>query len=192
MIVGKVRISYPALFEPKLNPSGKLKYSCSLLIPKADEKLVSQIRAGIDKAIARGKEKIWSGKVPRFRNEPMRDGDAELESGEKTGKEYAGHYFINCSSDEAPGIVGPDGKPLMDQKTIYAGCYVYADVNPFPFSNSGNHGVGWGLNNVMFKEPGDRLDGRQDAQTAFADFVDPDDPSDPTIEGNGDPETDIV
>ena len=174
MIIGLVRISYPALFEAKQNPSGKLKFSCSLLIPKSDTKLVADIRKAIDKATELGKEKVWKGKVPKFRYEPLRDGDAELESGEKTGKEYAGHYFINCSSDNPPGVVGPDAKPLLDQGKIYAGCYVYADVNPFPYNNSGNNGIGWGLNNIMLKKEGERLDGRQSAEDAFAGYADND------------------
>jgi hypothetical protein len=174
MITCKCRISYPALFEPKLNPSQVLKYSCSLLIPKSDVKGLADIRAAIDKAIEKGKEKLWKGKVPKFKNEPLRDGDVELEEGDKTGKEYVGHYFINCSSNEAPGVVGKDAKPLMDQKAIYAGCYVRADINPFPYSNSGNHGVGWGLNNIMLVEQGERLDGRQNAEDAFSGFIESD------------------
>lgn len=175
MIIGPCRISYPAIFEAKPNPSGKLKFSCALLIPKSNETLVASIRKAIDKATETGKEKIWKGRVPKFRYEPLRDGDAELESGEKTGKEYAGHYFINSSSDNPPGVVGPDGKPLLDQSKLYAGCYVLADVNPFPYTNSGNSGIGWGLNNLMLKAAGERLDGRQAAEDAFAAYADTDD-----------------
>lgn len=173
MITGIVRISYPALFEAKPNPSGVLKYSCSILIKKEDTATLNAIRAAIDKAIELGKEKIWKGKVPKFRYEPLRDGDAELESGEKTGKEYKGCFFLNCSSDNPPGVVGRDAKPLLDQGKIYAGCYVRVDINPFPYSNSGNHGIGWGLNNVMFWEEGERLDGRVSAEEAFASFAEP-------------------
>ena len=175
MIIGPCRISYPALFEAKPNPSGKLKFSCSLLIPKSNEKLVAEIRRAIEKATELGKEKVWKGKVPKFRYEPLRDGDAELESGEKTGKEYKDHFFINCSSDNPPGVVGKDAKPLLDQSKIFAGCYVLADVNPFPYNNSGNNGIGWGLNNIMLKAEGERLDGRVAAEDAFAGYVDPED-----------------
>jgi hypothetical protein len=171
MITGIVRISYPAIFEPKENPSGAMKYSCSLLIPKEDKKSVEEFKKAIDRAIQQGKEKIWKNRMPKFRYEPMRDGDAELESGEKTGSEYKGCYFINCSSDRAPGVVGPDAKPLMNQDALYAGCWVRVDVNPFPYSNSGNNGIGWGLNNVMLVKDGDRLDGRQNAEDAFSSFA---------------------
>lgn len=173
MITGIARLSYPALFEPKANPSGALKYSCSLLIPKTDTASVEGVQKAINKAIETGKDKIWKGKQPNFRYKPLRDGDEELASGEKTDPIYAGHYFVNCSSDTQPGVVGPDAKPLMNQSAIYAGCFVRADINPFPYSNSGNHGVGWGLNNIMLVREGERLDGKQNAEQAFGAFANP-------------------
>lgn len=168
MITGEATISYPALFEPKPNPSGAMKYSCSLLFDKSDKKTVDELQAAIDRAIDRGKEKLWKGKKPNFRYEPLRDGDAELASGEKTDPSYKGRVFINCSSDDAPGVVGPDAKKLFDQTKLYAGCVVRADINPFPYSNSGNNGIGWGLNNVMLVRDGQRLDGKMNAEDAFA------------------------
>ena len=173
MITGKCLISYPALFEAKPNPSGALKFSASLLFDKADKKTIDELNAAIQKAIEKGKSTIWQNKVPPFRYQPLRDGDAELESGEKTDPVYKGKLFLNCSSDNAPGVVGPDGKPLLDQNRLYAGCVVRADINPFPYKNSGNSGIGWGLNNVMLVSDGPRLDGRVAAEDAFASFVEP-------------------
>lgn len=171
MIIKNAMISYPHLIEPKENPSGKLKYSCSLLIDKSDTETVAKINAEIEKAKERGKEKLWSNKIPFFRYKSLRDGDEELESGEKNDPSYAGHYFINCSSDDPPGLVDRYGKRIIDDKVLYAGCIVHADVNPFPYKNSGNSGIGWGLNNIMFvKESGTRLDGRKNAEDVFGSF----------------------
>jgi hypothetical protein len=175
MVTGKCILSYPALFEPKPNPSGAMKYSCSLLFDKKDTKTIEALQAAIDKAIARGKEKCWDGKLPKFRYEPLRDGDKELTDGEKTDAIYKGKFFLNCSANEAPGVVGPNAKPLMNQSEIYAGCIVRADVNPFPYKNSGNCGVGWGLNNIMLVDDGERLDGRQNAEDAFGEYAKEDD-----------------
>lgn len=179
MITNEVILSYPALFEPKPNPSGALKYSCSLLIDKSDVKGLELILKAIDAAAEKGKAGLWKGKVPKFRYEPLRDGDAELASGEKEDPVYKGKYFINCSANDAPGVVGPNAKKLMDQTKIYAGCIVRADVNPFPYSSSGNNGIGWGLNNIMLVRDGQRLDGRNNPEDAFAAFAqDEDDYSD--------------
>lgn len=171
MITCECTISYPAIFEPKENLSGKMKYSCSLLIPKSDTKGVAEFKKAIAKATQAGKEKLWKNKVPKFRYDPMRDGDAELESGEKEDPAYKGHFFVNATSDNAPGVVGPDASPLMNQDALYAGCIVRADINPFPYDNGGNKGVGWGLNNVMLVREGKRLDGRQNAEDAFSNFA---------------------
>ena len=175
MITGECIISYPAVFEPKENLSGALKYGCSLLINKKDTETLAAIQKAIDKAIKRGKEKNWDGKLPKFRYEPLRDGDEELASGDKTDAIYKGKVFLNCSSNTAPGVVGPDAKPLMDQTKLYAGCIVRADINPYPYKHAGNAGIGWGLQNIMLVSDGDRLDGRQSAEDAFADVATTDD-----------------
>jgi len=168
MITGQAIISYPAVFEPKENLSGKLKYSCSLLFDKKDTTTVNEVKAAIDKAIAKGTATVWGGKVPKFRYEPLRDGDAEIASGDKDDAIYKGKYFLNCTSDTAPGVVDKHAKALMDQTKLYAGCIVKADINPFPYKNSGNSGIGWGLNNLMLIGDGDRLDGKKNAEQAFA------------------------
>lgn len=173
MITGIVRISYPHLFEPKANPSGVMKYSCCLLIPKDNADVVKGFKDEIASATARGKEKLWKGKVPKFRYQPLRDGDEELESGERTGAEYGGCYFINCSSDDPPGVANRQGRAVTDKGVVFAGCYVRADVRAFPYENSGNRGVGWGLNHILFWEDGPRLDGKQALVDAFKDFVEP-------------------
>jgi len=173
MITSEVIISYPAIFEPKPNPSGAMKYSCSILIDKKDKKGVKALNDAIDLAVQKGIENIpkWQKKKPFFTYQPLRDGDEELETGKKTDPAYEGKMFLNCSSNDAPGVVGPDAKPLMDQNLLYAGCIVRLDINPFPYHNSGNNGCGWGLNNVMLVREGERLDGRQNAESAFGVFA---------------------
>ena len=172
MITNESIITFPVLFEPKPNLSGDMKYSCSLLIPKTDTDGVALINAEIDKAIAKGKTKIWGGSKPKFRYEPLRDGDDELASGDKKGSEYKGHYFINASANEdrPPGVVDAKVQPLMDRNALYSGCIVRCDINAFPYKSGGNSGIGWGLNNVMLVKDGDRLDGRLDAVDAFSAF----------------------
>ena len=171
MVTGEMIISYPAVFTPKENLSGQLKYSCSLLVDKKDTKTVKELKAAIDKAIEKGKSTIWGGKVPPFRYEPLRDGDAELENGSKDDPAYKGRYFLNCTSNDAPGIVGADAKPLMDQTKLFAGCIVRADISAFAYKNSGNNGVAWGLNNIMLVREGKRLDGRSTAEDAFSEYA---------------------
>ena len=178
MITGEAIISYPALFEPKATPSGALKFSCSLLFDKKDAQTIAELQEAVDRAIVKGKDTKWSGKLPKFRYQPLRDGDAELEAGDKTDPIYQGKVFFNCSSDVIPGVVGPDARALMNQNSVYAGCVVRGDVNPFPYKHSGNSGIGWGLNNIMLIADGPRLDGRMAAEDAFNKFGAAEDGSD--------------
>jgi len=172
MITSIIRFSYLSAWEPKKTPSGDLKYSASLLIPKTDEKGVKEIKAAINAAVQKGidgnKFSQVQAKAPKFHN-PLRDGDEEFEAGNR-GPEYKGHYFLNSTSTNQPGIVGPDAKPLFDPEDLYSGCYGRADINFFPFKHAANVGIGVGLNNLMKVKDGERLDGRMKAEDAFAQF----------------------
>ncbi len=187
MITSPGVITFPNLFTPKENISGRMVFSCSFLIDKTDKEGVAKLKAEVAKALAKGKEKHWNGKVPTFRYQPLRDGDEELESGSKTGPEYKGRLFFNCSSDEQspPGVVGPDASPLFDRQAIYSGCIVRLDVRAFPYKQAGNSGVGWWLNNVMLVSDGPRLDGKMNAVDAFASFANEMLPQEPSAPGSG-------
>lgn len=169
MITKKVRLSYLNAFEPKAAPgSTALKYSACVLISKDDAETLKRVDEAVQKAIAVGisKGKFTAAQVKMLKM-PLRDGDDEYD-GESRGKEYQGCMFLNASNKNAPGIVGPDAKtPIFDPNELYSGCYAYADINFFPFNAQGNKGVGVGLNNLMKVADGDRLDGRQDAESAF-------------------------
>lgn len=174
MILRKVRVSYVNFVEPKENLSGDLTYGCCVLINKDDKDNLARVNNAINNAIAKGKSTKWGGKKPKFRYEPLRDGDEELESGDREGNEYKGTRFFNCSLKAKfgkPGLVDENLQPVMDSEKFYSGCYVNIDVSPYPYKNSGNSGIGWGLNNVMFVMDGDRLDGRQTATDAFTNLA---------------------
>jgi hypothetical protein len=91
--------------------------------------------------------------------------------------EYKGHFFVNASSKNKPGVVGPDAKPMFDAEEFFSGCYGRADINFFPYNQAGNRGIGCGLNNLMMTRQGERLDGRQKAEDAFAAFAESDETS---------------
>lgn len=174
IVLENVRVSFINFLEAKENLNGELSYGCCVLIPKDDEDNLARVNQAIEKAITKGKSSLWGGKKPKFRYEPLRDGDKELETGDREGKEYEDHFFFNCSMKAKmgrPGLVDENCKPVMDQNKFYSGCYVHIEVNAYPYKNSGNSGVGWGLQNVMFAEDGDRLDGRRSADEAFANLA---------------------
>lgn len=169
-ILEEVRVSFVNIVEPVANLSGDLKYSLQVHISKDDTANVKRAQELVDKAIAKGKATIWGGKVPKFRYQPLRDGDQELADGDQEAPCYKGVIFLNASSSFKfkPGIVDENLQPVTDPDKIYSGCYCHVQLSAYPYKNSGNCGVGWGLQNVMFVSDGDRLDGRMDAKDAFA------------------------
>jgi hypothetical protein len=176
MITTQVRFSYLNAFEPKATPSGDLKYSVSILIPKGDEAGIKAIHSAINDAAQKGVDnnKFTQAQLKGIRL-PIRDGDVEFEEGNR-GPEYKGCFFINATSKNKPGCVKAqkDSKPvpIFDPDDFYSGCYGRADVNFFPYNQAGNRGVGVGLNNLMMIKEGERLDGRMKAEDAFGEYTD--------------------
>jgi len=164
VVTGKVRLSYPHLFTPtKINDEGEEKYSACLLIPKSDVETLRKIKAAVEAAKQEGISSKWKGKLPGNLKTPLRDGDTERED----SPEYAGHYFLNASSKQKPGIVDKNVQQILDQSEIYPGCYVRVSLNFFPFDAKGNRGVGCGLNNVQKFADGEALAGKSRAEDDF-------------------------
>ena len=106
---------------------------------------------------------------------PLRDGDEERDS-----EEYEGMIFFNANSGKKPGIVNRNNEPAdIDdiEEYCYSGAYFHVSVNIYPFDakDGGKPGIAVGLNNVMLRKKGDRLDGSVSATSEFADFAEDDD-----------------
>ncbi|ERI06489.1 hypothetical protein HMPREF0083_05331 [Aneurinibacillus aneurinilyticus ATCC 12856] len=173
VITGKVRLSYVHIFEPASIDGEDAKYSTAILIPKSDKETLRKIKTAVDAAKELGKSK-WGGKVPANCKTPLRDGDEERPDDEA----YAGHYFLNATSKNKPGIAkpigkGPDGKTkfqeITDTTEVYSGCYAKVSINFYPFDAKGNRGVAAGLNNVVKVQDGEFLGGRSSVDDEFAD-----------------------
>lgn len=172
VITGKVRLSYTHIFEPQSIDGGDEKYSTAILIPKSDKETLRKIKAAVDAAKELGKSK-WGGKIPANCKTPLRDGDEERPDDEA----YAGHYFLNATSKNKPGIAKPIGKDgsgktkfqeITDSTEVYSGCYAKVSLNFYPFDAKGNRGVAAGLNNVVKIQDGDFLGGRSNVNDDFA------------------------
>lgn len=163
VVTGKIRMSYANLFEPRAIAEGQdKKYSLCILIPKSDRETLLKIKAAVDAAKQAGISQ-WGGKLPATLKTPLRDGDTERPD----QPEYAGHYFLNASSKQKPGIVDKNVQPILDQTEVYSGCYGRVSINFFPFNQAGNKGVGCGLQNVQKLADGEPLGGRSRAEDDF-------------------------
>lgn len=163
VITGKVRFSFPHVFEPSGMEGQKEKYSVSLIIPKSDAKTIAEIKAAIDEALEFGKTSKFGGKVPAVWKNPLRDGDAERPDDEA----YKDSFFVNANSDNKPGVVDASVKPILDRDEFYAGCYGRAGITFYAFNSNGNKGVACGLQNVQKLSEGERLSGGSSAAEDF-------------------------
>ena len=169
---GKIRISYAGqLYEAKPNDKGALKFGCTLLVPKSDKVTYDALCAAAE-AVKRtkvpGKDDAFYKAAPRT----IHDGDGTKPStGDAYGPECKGHWVIAVSSNEKPGVVSLDSgfNPAADK--INSGDYAKVSLNAFWFDTGTNKGVTFGLNNVLFMERGERIDGRTSAVDDFADEI---------------------
>lgn len=168
MIIQNVRLDWLFCWER----SKKGKFGACIMLP-LDHPQLDQVQKEIDRKIALG---IEQGKFTQANTKSaafkkcMRDGNEEMEAEDRPAH-YKDHKFFNANNKDQPGIVGPDTMPLMDRDQLFSGCFCNVDVNFYPFNNE-SKGVGAGLNNIMLTKQGERLDGRQDAATAFAGLQD--------------------
>lgn len=166
-----VRLSYAHLFKPtSIDEGGDKKYSVSILIPKKDTETLAKIEAAVEAAKELGKAK-WGGKTPTKLKLPLRDGDEDRAD----DPAYAGHYFINASSKNRPGVVDINADPILDESEVYSGCYGRVSINFYAFDVSGSKGIAAGLNNVQKIKDGEPLAGASSAEEDFAEAFELDD-----------------
>ena len=114
-VIISARASYLHAFEPDSINGSDPKYSVSLIIDKKDTDLIAKIKKAVEQAKEDGKSK-WGGKIPANLKLPLRDGDLDRPEDEA----YAGAYFINANSKQAPQVVDRNVQPILDQSELYS------------------------------------------------------------------------
>lgn len=165
VITGKVRGSYVNVFRPRLNDlSGEHEYSMTVLVPKKDKATIAALRDARDTAIA----KKWGDKPPKGLRDPLRDGDSPDEE-KSSDPAYAGHYFFNTKSKDAPGIIDTDRMELTNAGDFVSGDYCRVSLNAYAYDQKGNKGSAFGLNNIQVLGRGEPLSARARAEDEFDD-----------------------
>ncbi len=160
------RSTYAFVFEPRETQSGDMKYQICMIFKKADSKDWTAVVQAIANATAK-KFGDNPDKWPKTLKCPMRDGDED-----RDGAEYEKAIFMNAGTKNKPGIVDRAMNPIMSTEEFYSGCLARASLTFYPYDTAGNKGVGTGLNNLLFWEDGERLDGVVAADDDFADYKD--------------------
>ena len=163
-------VAFPHVFAPvKKNDSDKAKYSACILIDKNDTQAVQLINEAVEGAKVLYKEQFGA---PKGRLKTVvHDGDEDRPD----DPVFANALYINASSERKPGVKMLEAGMLvdcLDEDDFYSGCYGAADINLYPYNNSGSCGISAGLNNVLKLEDGEKLSGTgMSADQAFADLV---------------------
>ena len=161
-VIVPCRFSYLHCWEPDSVNGGDPKYSVSAILPKSDTKTVNAIKAAIEQAKKDSVSK-WGGKVPTNLKLPLRDGDIDRPDDEA----YAGCYFFNANSRQAPQVVDSKVQPILDQSEVYSGCYGKISVTFYGYNSNGNRGIAAGLGNIQKLKDGESLGGRTSAADDF-------------------------
>lgn len=161
-VIVPCRFSYLHCWEPDSVNGSEPKYSVSAIIPKSDTKTVNAIKAAIEQAKKDSVSK-WGGKVPGNLKLPLRDGDIDRPDDEA----YAGCYFFNANSRQAPQVVDSKVQPILDQSEVYSGCYGKISVIFYGYNSNGNRGIAAGLGNIQKLKDGESLGGRTSAADDF-------------------------
>lgn len=161
-VIVPCRFSYLHCWEPDSVNGGDPKYSVSAIIPKSDTKTVNAIKVAIEQAKKDSVSK-WGGKVPANLKLPLRDGDIDRPDDEA----YAGCYFFNANTRQAPQVVDSKVQPILDQSEVYSGCYGKISVTFYGYNSNGNRGIAAGLGNIQKLKDGESLGGRTSAADDF-------------------------
>ena len=161
-VIVPCRFSYLHCWEPDSVNGGDPKYSVSAIILKSDTETINAIKAAIEQAKKDSVSK-WGGKVPANLKLPLRDGDIDRPDDEA----YAGCYFFNANSRQAPQVVDSKVQPILDQSEVYSGCYGKISVTFYGYISNGNRGIAAGLGNIQKLKDGESLGGRTSAADDF-------------------------
>lgn len=160
-----VRLSFPALFQPRaFEEGGDASFQATFLMDKdsEDSKLLAQ-------GIAHVVKTAFKGKHPGPDRVALRSGK------EKGDRGIDGYHedmvYLSSSSRKRVPVVGQDMTPLEEADgKPYAGCYVNATVRLWPQDNKYGKRVNAQLRAVQFAADGEPFgEGSVNAEEEFAD-----------------------
>lgn len=171
-------ISFPHVFKETAakKDDGTPSYEVQFIIPKTQ---VEDIRALL-RAVKTVGEAKWGANWKKVKA-PLRDGDKEAgdltEDGSTKGEKYPerlGCFFINARSTKPVGVYDRTLTPIVDQEQVYGGMKAKIAITFYPYSTSGNHGIGVALNGVQKIADGDSFGGGRPSVESMFDMLDED------------------
>jgi len=175
-ITGKARSSFMRVIKLEEDDNGNKVCKTGIMIPKKDRKTVKALKETIQ-AVARQKfgNEIDIFKSKKMHN-PLLDGDEAADDPEipSVGNESRGYYLLNAKAYKLPQVVDKHNERITDidelEEICVSGFWFRFSLTFKAFDNE-SRGVRVLLNNLMFVEEGERLDGGKSAEEDFEDFA---------------------
>ena len=173
LVLRRVRIAYPNVFEPKLNSlSKKEEYSTQIRFYEDNAAHMGVVKQ-IKEAMREAAEAYWGQAAEKFMREAL---DSKNTRGLRYDEE-GGYFYINAkrrADQGAPRVVGRNPKMVLtaaDGK-VYSGAVVNAVVDVWCYSGTAKNGAkippgfSFTLCGIQFVEDGDPLGGTSAAKDA--------------------------
>lgn len=167
----KALFCFVTLVKPRaMEPGKEPEYSVNLLWPKT-QNLDAVKKAIIAAAVEEFGPNAVKLLVPGGKlDNPLRDGDQKFAESPEKYAAFKDKFYINAKSRQRVGIVDANRAPV-DPGEVYSGCFGHASLRFYGYDWQGKRkGVGCGLQALMLVNKGPRLDGREDAASAFKEF----------------------
>jgi hypothetical protein len=144
---------------------GELHRLC-FVYSKDDTVTHTTLQEAVKEAVENGKT-LWGSVKASDLTLPIRDGDLKA----STYPEFKNSWYVNVKSKYRPGMIDSNRQEIIDPAEIYSGCFVRLSLNVYTYNNSGNRGVGFGLNNILKTRDGTRLSSRGNPVSDFFEDV---------------------
>lgn len=173
VITPVARLSFPQLFKARSfqdNEGQAKSFQCDLIFDEAqfkeEYKGKKKQTPSMKKAVLNAKIDQWGSdkaKWPKMPYPIFKNGDERVNKDGEPYAGYAGKFFVTakCGEKYPPRIVDKFGKPI-EEKEMYGGCYVRAQIVARPYAFGKNHGVRFLLLQVMKVDEGERFGGISD------------------------------
>lgn len=163
----KGRCSYPHLFKASkfADGEGDPKFSVSLLIDKkasGSKDFIAKIKAAQEAALV----ELYGKKFPQnLERWGVTDGD----DGEDVTAH--GHWIIKASSKNRPAVIDGQGTEILDEMSVYGGCYGRINFCAKSYGTPAKGGVSLELNVFQKISDGEAFGGAEKAkQSALAEM----------------------
>lgn len=150
---GKVRISYPHIFQKDQNG----KYSLVALVPKTDTATVNKIEEACQQVYAENKNTVFKGLDYDEVSKPYHDGDGRKPKGGAYGPECKGMLVLSAKSSNKPVLVDSNKQAVVDESELYPGTWGRVGVKIAAYNAQGNKGICCYLNGVLTYNRGERF-----------------------------------